>query len=365
MNGLKRLLTAYFKAGLDEDKIDETYRRKYVVNLFSFVGMSITFVMATAALFAQNWLLSAILYIASSTYLFGFFFQKQTGNVKASSNIVLYSLILLMIYLVYAGGANNTGPLWIFMVAPVALFLHGLKRGLIDIGIFLFGISGLLFFLDETLLAATYDTDFKIRLILSFLTVTFLSSFYEYSREESYQRALEISQEFEQLAKVDPLTKLSNRRDALEKIEYEFHRMERTQEPVTVLLCDIDHFKAINDNYGHDAGDLVLVSLSRLFELQIRAQDTVSRWGGEEFLFVLPQTDLINASIFAEKLHRAIRLNTAFYQGQVIQCTTSIGMCQLDPGTSIKESLRKADEALYQAKAAGRNTTMPQVDRTN
>ncbi|NMP31767.1 GGDEF domain-containing protein [Thalassotalea sp. M1531] len=361
MKYLKQLLLAYFRAGLDDNNPDETYRRKYVVNLFSFVGMSITFLMATNAAFIGNWLLSSILYIASAVYLIGFYMQKKTSNVDLSSNIILYSLTALMIYLIYSGGTNNTGPLWIFMVAPVALFLHGLKRGLVDLSIFLIIICTLLFFPDGQLLATSYDPDFKTRLIYSFLTVTFLSSFYEYSREKSHKSTLEISKEFERLANYDPLTKLSNRRDALSKLDYEYHRMLRTNQPLTVLLCDIDHFKAINDTHGHDAGDQVLIKLAELFKTQIRAQDTVARWGGEEFLFILPQTDIAHADTFSEKIHAAIRKCEVPYQNQSISCTTSIGMCQIEENTSINQALHRADEALYEAKAQGRNQTAPKV----
>ncbi|MFD2167643.1 GGDEF domain-containing protein [Thalassotalea euphylliae] len=363
MKTLKQLLLSYFRAGLGENKHDERYRRMYVVNLFSFVGMSITGMMAINGLFSQDWLLAAILFIASGTYLLGFYLQKRTGNIDLASNIVLYSLMILMIYLVYSGGVNNTGPLWIFMVAPVALFLHGFKKGLFDLGVFLIIISIIMFYPDERLLATTYDIDHKTRLILSFLTVTFLSAFYEHSREESYRITLEISQEFERLAKFDPLTKLSNRRDALEKLEYEFHRMKRTQQPFSVLLCDVDHFKSINDQFGHEGGDVMLKALADLFKHEIRAQDTVARWGGEEFLFILPQTDINHAAALCEKLHQAVRDFSLAHKSDVIRCTVSFGMQEISESQSIVEALHHADLALYQAKEAGRDRTMPLVKK--
>lgn len=126
-----------------------------------------------------------------------------------------------------------------------------------------------------------------------------------------------------------------------------------------MLLCDIDYFKKINDTKGHDAGDLVLKSLAELFKKQIRAQDTVARWGGEEFLFILPQTDLIHAGLFAKKLHKALANHYVEYNRETVSCTMSIGMAQVTIGEPVSEALVKADHELYKAKENGRNQTMP------
>jgi diguanylate cyclase (GGDEF)-like protein len=269
---------------------------------------------------------------------------------------------LLLIYLIYTGGVNNTGPLWVFLLPPVTLFLHGLKRGLIDLACFLAIMCAMFFTSDYPLIATSYDPDFTSRLILSFLTVTFLSAFYEYSREASYKKTLEISQEFERLAKKDALTKLSNRRDAMDKLEYEYSRMKRTNQPFTVLLCDIDHFKSINDNYGHDVGDKALVAIASLFQSLIRAQDTVARWGGEEFIFLLPQTSLTQAQVFADKLHLHLSQMTISTEQGDVSCTLSAGLCQSENKLSISEILKKADNALYLAKNNGRNRTEAHTD---
>lgn len=351
-------LITLLKAGLGEDKLNTDYRSMLVVNLFSFVGLLLTFSLAIVALTNQNFILAATLFIASALFLSGYFVQQRTQSSKISSNIILYSLMVLMVYMVYTGGVHNTGPLWIFLVAPVTLFIHGLKRGLLGIAVFVVVISTMMFFPDNQLLGTEYTFHFKTRLLLSFLTITFLAAFYEYSREDSFQQALNISKEFEKLAKLDPLTKLSNRRDALEKLTYEYSRMERTKEPVSILLCDLDHFKSVNDNYGHPAGDQLLQEISQQFKSCIRAQDTVSRWGGEEFLFILPQTNAQQAVHLSEKLHECLRSFSIKYQEHDIGCTISIGACEISPTKSISEVLQLADNALYQAKADGRNQTV-------
>ena len=117
-----------------------------------------------------------------------------------------------------------------------------------------------------------------------------MSALYEYSREQSFKHTLELSQKYQHLAHYDPLTQLSNRRDALSILKREQARIIRSKEPSSIIICDIDHFKKINDQYGHNAGDAVLIDLAKIFTQNIREQDCVARWGGEEFLFILPQT---------------------------------------------------------------------------
>jgi len=212
----------------------------------------------------------------------------------------------------------------------------------------------------DTLPHATYTIEFKLRLIFSFLTVTFLSALYEYFRNISYNRALELSKMYQQLAHHDPLTKLSNRRDAISVLKRETARIKRNKEPLVVILCDIDHFKKINDNYGHSVGDKVLVELAQLFLKQMREQDCISRWGGEEFLFILPQTSAQNAYILAEKIQRKLEKNPIAHDDHQITVTVSMGIEQFDGSKSIDEVINSADKYLYQAKHAGRNKIFPQ-----
>jgi predicted signal transduction protein with EAL and GGDEF domain len=269
------------------DRLDnEEINQPHVAALFSLVGMSITAIMGIIALFNRDFILATALFIASFIYFLGYYAFKKFKNIELSSSIVLYSLYLLMFYLIYTGGVENTGPLWIFMVAPVSVFVHGLKRGLIDLAFFVVVISTIMFIPTDTIAHATYSTEFKLRLLYSFLTVTFLSALYEYSREKSYKHTLELSKKYQQLAHFDPLTQLSNRRDALHILHREQARVIRNKAPSSVILCDVDHFKKINDQYGHNAGDAVLVELAKIFTSSIRKQDCIARWGGKSsYLF--------------------------------------------------------------------------------
>ena len=124
-------------------------------------------------------------------------------------------------------------------------------------------------------------------------------------------------------------------------------------------MLDIDFFKKVNDNYGHNAGDAVLVELAKIFSDSIREQDCVARWGGEEFLFILPQTSAINAKVIAEKIREKIQEQDISYQGNKIKVTVSMGIEQLNAEQNIDEVINRADNYLYQARNSGRNQIFP------
>ncbi|PKG85472.1 GGDEF domain-containing protein [Colwellia sp. 75C3] len=264
-----------------------------------------------------------------------------------------------MFYLTYTGGVENTGPLWIYIVAPVSVFIHGLKRGLINIALFVIIISTIMFMPTTIIAHAEYSIEFKIRLLTSFLTVTFLSALYEYSREKSYKQALELSKKYQQLAHFDPLTQLSNRRGALSLLTQKKACIVHNQQPCSIIICDVDLFKKINDQYGHNAGDAVLVELAKIFTKNTREQDCIARWGGEEFLFILPQTLAKNANILAEKIQETLQNHLVNYEGEKIKVTVSMGIEQFNGDQSIDEVINNADKYLYQAKNAGRNQIYP------
>ncbi|MBT9596054.1 MAG: GGDEF domain-containing protein [Vitreoscilla sp.] len=164
-----------------------------------------------------------------------------------------------------------------------------------------------------------------------------------------------VTQELRVLAATDELTGLSNRRHALERLERLLQRLPGDHPPVA-LLCDVDHFKRVNDELGHDVGDRVLSEVAEILRRATRASDTVSRWGGEEFLIVLPATPLAEAGEMAERLR--LRVATLSSAGAAQNCggiTISLGLAAHQPGEALAAWLRRADQALYRAKAAGRD----------
>ena len=156
-------------------------------------------------------------------------------------------------------------------------------------------------------------------------------------------------------ARIDELTGLYNRRGMKEQLQKEISRSTRTGRPFTVAMGDIDHFKNINDTYGHHCGDYVLAALSGLLKSTMRSHDLLSRWGGEEFLILLPDTDLEYGKIIAERLRQVIEQHYFEYEGKSIQLTMSFGIHAPKVTNEIEALIKEADESLYEAKKQGRN----------
>ncbi len=154
------------------------------------------------------------------------------------------------------------------------------------------------------------------------------------------------------MATTDHLTGVSNRLRFVQVLAYEIAQIARRHSPLSVILFDIDHFKHINDNHGHDVGDRVLVEVCRSIGGQIRVTDLLARYGGEEFVILLPQTTLEDARRLAEKLRQNLRSPSAFQQ---LPVTASFGVTQLTEGETMEHLLKRVDQALYDAKQAGRN----------
>ncbi len=167
----------------------------------------------------------------------------------------------------------------------------------------------------------------------------------------------ETASELENMARTDPATGLANRRHMFERIELERIRSQRSGRMFSVLMVDIDRFKSINDKYGHDIGDAVLVEVSQRMRAQLRGQDLLARWGGEEFLVLLPETDLSGGRVVAEKLRHAVSSvpMTIPVDSSPIALSVTIGVAECAPDVGIDACIKAADEAMYVGKRGGRD----------
>ncbi|MFP4363202.1 MAG: diguanylate cyclase [Spirochaetia bacterium] len=172
------------------------------------------------------------------------------------------------------------------------------------------------------------------------------------SREE-LQR---INRELYKRATEDQLTGLMNRRKMLDHIEYEQERFQRNKKTLSIIITDIDKFKKVNDTYGHNCGDLVLKKAAEMLYSNKRKQDLLARWGGEEFLLVLPETDQEEAAVLAEKMREAIEKMDVQYKEAKIPVTMTFGISEHSANcTNIENCIQHADMALYAGKQSGRN----------
>lgn len=174
--------------------------------------------------------------------------------------------------------------------------------------------------------------------------------------EAANRQLADAVRQLERLASTDFLTGAFNRREFERLAELEIERAQRYGNPLSQIVLDIDHFKVINDRFGHSAGDHVLVEVTRLLQKQLRQVDMLARWGGEEFVVLLPQCDVQQACAAAEKLRASLENLSLEPVGQI---HGSFGVAEYRPGEPLDDWLRRADAALYKAKQGGRNRVCP------
>lgn len=161
---------------------------------------------------------------------------------------------------------------------------------------------------------------------------------------------------------LDALTKVPNRLAWDQRMEHEYNRWKRYQSPLVIVVWDIDDFKKVNDTYGHKAGDKVLVTIATLLKEQVRETDFIARFGGEEFVMLLPETEVKNAQAVVEKLRSGVE-ECEFHHGEKrVEITVSGGMTQFKKGDTIESAFERADQFLYKAKASGKNRCLSELD---
>ncbi len=171
----------------------------------------------------------------------------------------------------------------------------------------------------------------------------------------AFEELQRVNARLESAARTDTLTRISNRRDITEKMAYESARSVRNGRPFSLILADIDDFKRINDSYGHDCGDQVLVHVARTIRSRLRKQDVLARWGGEEFLMLLPETGATGAGSVAEAIQGELRDHRFEHDGRPLSVSMTYGISVFSPENSVEQCIKLADEALYQGKGAGKD----------
>ncbi|MDR3565035.1 MAG: diguanylate cyclase [Negativicutes bacterium] len=168
-------------------------------------------------------------------------------------------------------------------------------------------------------------------------------------RLEGKNRELnEMLEKLEIVAITDYLTNLPNRRYMVQRLQAEVARLRRNSGNMSIVLADVKNFKKINDSFGHDCGDLVLREIAKIMKSNIREQDVVARWGGDEFLLMLPDTDFYGGRVVAEKIRQTLEMAAICYEGKELVVAMNLGVTQFDLRQDIDANIKRADDALYQ-----------------
>ncbi len=170
-----------------------------------------------------------------------------------------------------------------------------------------------------------------------------------------YKYSKKINTILEKLSRKDSLTQLSNRRDIMEKLDFLSKQFKRYGKIFSIVLIDVDNFKDINDTYGHSGGDHILKELSNLLIKNLREIDIVGRWGGDEFILILPETNADKTKTVIKKIKKALENASFSYNNKEIKLTMTFGIYEYKKGENIEEAINKADSAMYEGKKSGKN----------
>jgi len=344
-------------SGLKKNSKDiEAQRLVLVTNLYCIVGFLYLVLFSIRSYLNSNWDLVYLLGIAATFAIANIFYLRKSGNYKLSGNLIVIVMVSICFYLLSSGGIENTGPLWSYTLPPLILFIYGLSIGGTVLVIYMLASLALLFIPDNGIMTAAYTYVFKVRYLSTFLVVCVISSICEYSRYHSYTLLKRLQKSIQLEAHTDELTGLYNRRYMYEQIDRVIDKVHRYKRPYSMLLCDLDHFKSINDNYGHSCGDQVLIETANRMKDVLRSEDIAARWGGEEFLFILPETGAKAAFLVAEKLRQRLCDQVICCTNEQLSVSMSIGVLQIQEGDDLEGILNNVDDALYEAKRDGRNT---------
>lgn len=236
---------------------------------------------------------------------------------------------------------------------------------------FLFSIGSMLTFVTSLLFELVHDPLYVIEpsvttqlveicnVIIVYVMMIIFSLLFTWEMKNNSAALEKRNQQLQQFANRDPLTKLPNRRSMMQVLNVSMHELQRDNAPFSVILGDIDDFKKINDNYGHDAGDKVLIMVANTITSQLRDCDSVCRWGGEEILIII-KGDLEAAKNIAERIRLNISSSKVEHGGQAMRVTMTFGVAQAKPGDRIEHLIQQADNRLYYGKGHGKNQVVDQ-----
>ncbi|WGL15536.1 GGDEF domain-containing protein [Microbulbifer bruguierae] len=349
------------KSGREADFVDpiaqvhglELRRRIQASGYMLIFALAITGVMGVIALMAADLFLATTLFCVTGVILLSYIGVNIAGPSRKTPALVGLLLLVLYFYLLLSGGVNNTGLMWAVMLVPGFINLYGYKWGTVTLG-FVGGATALiLFYPDFPGLLAYYDNTHRARFVAIFGALTALTAILDSSRHQTQQMLHRLTAELQNHASTDALTGLANRREAYKAISEMERRNLELAGRYTVLIGDLDSFKAINDTFGHCFGDRVLQDVAAVLKENTRADDVVARWGGEEFLILLRNTDLHGGEVLAEKLRQKVEALTRNYQEDV-RISISFGVAEGDHQAH-GQTLAEADARMYRAKHDGRN----------
>lgn len=301
------------------------------------------------------------LFVFSGLVVASFVAYKFFGHWRYHRNFLVVTFTIFYFYLLVSGGESGTGIYWLYAYPLLVFSILGMHVGTLVLAAILSSSVCILLIPGWLHLELVYSESTKLRFIGSMAFVTIMAYTMERSRVSAAVAHARVSKALEDLARTDELTGLLNRRGMSERIDAELARSLRDHQEMSVVICDVDFFKKINDRFGHDIGDDVLVALADRLKATVRGSDSVGRWGGEEFIILLPNTRIEKAYVLIERIRESIAAEKFVFGQNALDVSISCGLASTKFSTEFSGLLKAADISLYDAKDQGRNCTRPEV----
>jgi diguanylate cyclase (GGDEF)-like protein len=338
--------------GLTQD-LDRVQRRATYVYLLAYtIPLAVT---SGLALLRGEWPLGVTLGAFALLACAVLWRVHRQGLSPALRIFLVGAAAILFIFLVLSGGYENTALLWCYAMFVVINHFSSALAGL-SVNLGLMGISAVILLTPRlSELHPDYGAAVSNRFIITGVITCLLLYVYAYVQEALKRRLRQTQERLLKVSLTDELTGLTNRRSMKDAISREDQR-DKGERILAIAIADIDHFKAVNDSLGHDAGDQILVHIAHVLQQALRETDRVARWGGEEFLILLDVLDQDEAKGIIERARTSIEDTPAIYDGRPVRVTISAGIRIVkEPGESLQQAIIAADRNLLRAKELGRN----------
>lgn len=359
---LHNLYQHWLTLGVAPDDSDDLRLKKTVLTLVSS-GIAFMAIFWGALYIYSGYPLSGVIPLTYSVISFSstlYFFRTQRFAFFCFSQQLLILLLPFLLMWSLGGFANGSVVMiWAIFAPLAALFFIDLKAATR----WMFAFLGLLLvsaLFDQTFadLARPMPSDlntlyFLMNLGCGFVLIALMLHYFVRDRESAYRKLQQSETHIRNLMLTDPLTGVANRRGLDERLAMEMARQTRYNQPLSIIMADIDWFKRVNDIYGHTMGDTALQAFARQVSDRLRATDFIARYGGEEFVLLLPNTGAEEGVALAERLREATK-QLRFDQSD-LNLTASFGVTVAQPGEGMAEVLSRADEAMYQSKSTSRD----------
>ncbi len=352
----------FFRKLLKTSNVDDSKYSLYsVINYTSILCLAVHLVLLTVFFALGIKYLAAFNIFSSIIYAIAFFINRRGFHgyavVLAICEVVGHATLAIM-FLGWSSGFHY----YILSLVPLLFFSKDISRpGKVILNILFCVVYIVLGYYSAAnnaivnLSAKTLNVFNNYNIIVTFSSLSFLAYYYCMAVEKADKKLRKANRRLEVLADTDPLTGLLNRRKIIDEINKNINEFKRTGKNFVLVMADIDNFKSFNDNYGHNCGDLVVTTSGAIMKSQLFNGGKISRWGGEEFLILLPNCNINRGKELAEKLRKSVQDTTVIYKETKVSITMTFGVSEYNSNVDIEEAVGSTDRALYEGKRKGRN----------